>query len=298
MVPSFTGGEKDGHPKMKKIKMLALDLDGTLLTKKKELTPGSRRVLEAAAGSGIHVVPVTGRPLSGLPENVLEIPGIRYVITSNGAVTSDLASGEKLRTALLPCSTAEEILEIPVTRGLIHNVFIDGTGYCEPAYFELQWQFFRDTPVAEYVRKSRRVTEDLAGLIRSAGDGIENIWIMACDRNERDGIEQLIRERWPVQTVLTAERDVEIGNPDADKGKALEDLAARLHIEKEQIMAVGDNENDLGMFRAAGISAAMGNASDAVRQAADLVTGTNEEDGAAAVIRQILKRQGQIWEEY
>ena len=279
---------------MDKIRMLALDLDGTLLTSNKELTPGSRRMLEEAVQTGILVVPVTGRPLLGLPENVMSVPGIRYVITSNGAVTSDLAEGRKLRTAYLPCGTAGEILRIPLERGLIHNVFIDGAGYCEQAFFDLQWRHFQNTPVAEYVKKSRRVTSDLPALIRKSGSGVENIWIMAGDREERNEIEQIIRRTWQVQTVLTAERDVEIGSLEADKGKAVSDLAALLHIEKRQIMAVGDNENDLSMFRAAGTSAAMGNAPDAVRRAADLVTGTNEEDGAAAVIRQVLKRQGQI----
>ena len=73
------------------IRLLGVDLDGTLLTIKKELTEAARSAIEDAIRAGIEVVPVTGRPLTGVPAEVLGIPGIRYVITSNGANTYALA---------------------------------------------------------------------------------------------------------------------------------------------------------------------------------------------------------------
>ena len=273
---------------MNTIKLIAVDLDGTLLTNSKQLTERTRSAVANALDAGICVVPVTGRPMSGIPGEVLCIPGIRYVISSNGAVTEDLTAGEKLRSALLDADTAAAIAEIPMRLGLIHSVFIDGTGFCEPPFFEKQLERFRGTPVETYVRRSRKITADLQTLIRQTGYGVENIWIMAGDGAERDALDRMIRETWQVQTVLTAAQDIEVGSPEADKGKALAALADRLGIRKEEILAVGDNENDLGMFRAAGMAAAMGNASDSVKQAACMVTDTNEQDGAAKVIETVI----------
>ena len=82
-----------------RIRMIGIDLDGTLLTMDKELTEASREALERAMAAGIEVVPVTGRPLAGVPAEVLELPGIRYIITSNGANTYDLSLWEGHRAA-------------------------------------------------------------------------------------------------------------------------------------------------------------------------------------------------------
>ena len=86
-----TGKKLEGKIRMgNTIRMIGIDLDGTLKKKKKVLTAVSRSALEEAINKGIEVVPVTGRPLAGVPHEVLDIPGIRYVITSNGANTYDL----------------------------------------------------------------------------------------------------------------------------------------------------------------------------------------------------------------
>ena len=274
-----------------KIRMLALDLDGTLLTNDKRLTVRTKEALLAAADAGIIPVIVTGRPLSGLPEAVRELSCVRYVITSNGAATKDLASGSTLRSACLDSDMAAGIVRIPMERGLIHCAFIDGAGYCEPEFMSIQRDLYRGTPLEEYVRKSRRVTEDIDALIRSHPEGVENIWCIAADQAERDEIARIINGRWKVKTVLTALRDVEVGSVEADKGAAVTELASRSGIHKEEILAIGDNDNDLAMFHAAGTAVAMGNAPEYVRKQTTYVTDTNEQEGAAKVIEAILRKQ-------
>ena len=271
-----------------KIRMLALDLDGTLLTNDKRLTARTKAALAAAADAGIIPVVVTGRPLSGLPDGIRELPCIRYVITSNGAATNDVAAGKKLRSACLDSDEAAEIVRIPMERGLIHSVFMDGYGYCEPEFFAMQCKYYRGTPLEEYIRVSRRPAENIDVLIRQNPEGVENIWCVAGDREERDEIARMINGRWQVQTVLTALRDVEVGSPEADKGAAVTALAEGFGIRREEILSIGDNDNDLAMFRAAGTTVAMGNAPEYVQRQASLVTDTNEEDGAARVIEQVL----------
>ena len=125
-------------------------------------------------------------------------------------------------------------------------------------------------------------------VIRFSKNGVENIWFIAHDQAERDELNKEIKKKWTVRTVLTGKVDVEIGSLNADKGLALSKLAEILSIDKSGIMAIGDNDNDVGMLRAAGTAVAMGNADDEVKRIADFITGDNNADGAAKVIEQLL----------
>ncbi len=274
---------------MEDIRLLALDIDGTILTGVKKLTVRTQAAIEAAADRGIVLALVTGRPLHGLPEELLALRGIRYVITSNGAVTTDLKEGETLRVANLDPETALEVIKVPRSHNLICAAFVDGFGYCFPETLERELKQLQNEGLKAYIRKSRKTTDDLDRVIRQAEKGVENVWFIAPGRSERDMLSRHIRERWNVRTVLTAKTDVEIGSPTADKGLALKELAEQLHIRKEQVMAIGDNGNDLGMLQVAGTAVAMGNAENEVKEIADIVTESNEKDGAAMVIEKLLR---------
>lgn len=280
--------------KDKDIRFLGLDLDGTVLTDDKRLTQRTAETLTEAAKAGILVVPITGRPLSGIPEDILGLPGIRYVISSNGAVTTDLAAHKRLRGEYLSKDAALRITEEVMRRGLLHSVFIDDIGWCEEAFYRRQTERFDPTPLKAYVRASRRPAENIFRLIEECESGVENLWFIARSRQERDELNAWIRENRDVHTVLTADRDVETGNPAADKGLALTELAESFGIAREQTVSFGDNDNDLGMLRAAGIAVAMGNGLEKVKKEADLVAKSNEEDGAAEVIEQILYYRRQL----
>lgn len=282
-----SAAQADVMKKLQHTRLVALDLDGTVLTDSKHITARTQEALIHAHQAGMEIVIVTGRPLRGLPDELESFPGIRYAITSNGAVTTDLQTGELLRGAFISCSAAKDITRIPIQAKIIYDVFINGCGYCDPAAFQCLVSRFSGTPLESYVRKSRAQTDDIFRLMEETEYGIENIWMMANDRQQRDQINQQILEKWNVRTVLTADRDVEIGAITADKGIALSELASALHINRDEILAIGDNENDLGMLHAAGTAIAMGNSTPSVKQMADLVTDSNEAEGVAKVIELI-----------
>ena len=91
---------------MRNIRLIALDLDGTLLTTDKRLTERSRKALERAASSGIYIVPTTGRFYNAMPLSVRELPFLRYAITINGACVESIGTGEVLYHAEIPRDTA------------------------------------------------------------------------------------------------------------------------------------------------------------------------------------------------
>jgi len=281
--------EKDFSPLLSDIKLTALDLDGTLLTTDKQLTVRTRNALRNAAEHGIIPVFVTGRPYSGLPEELLDIPGCRYAITSNGAVTTDILTGAVMRASVLNPETAAQIAQIPLERGLLYNIFIDGIGYSDYSTFEQLVNRFSGTPLEKYVLQSRRGTDDILDFIKKSGDSAENIWIMCSDTCERDEIHDMILKYPSVRTVLTAKTDIEVGAQDADKGLALKEFAGMLHIPEKNILAIGDNMNDLGMLKAAGTAVVMGNAPEEVRQYSDIIADSNDCDGAAKILEMITQ---------
>ena len=276
--------------------MIGIDLDGTLLTRNKVLTPAGRKALEEAVQAGLVVVPVTGRPFTGVPEEVLAIPGIRYVITSNGANTYDLELGKVLRKEHLPHSLAREILRQAPGENVIREIFLKGIGYHDPRTQKmLEARFSIAPPILAYINRSRRIVPDFEELLSDPTAHVENISLMFPSQEERDIVfDRLLKledrnKNLPIQILRPWKTDLEITHIQADKWLALKDLADRLGISAEEIMALGDGDNDRPMLREAGYSVAMGNAPDFVKETADVCTLDNENDGAAAAICAVLE---------
>ena len=177
------------------IRMIGIDLDGTLLTRQKVLTSVSRAALEQAIHMGVEVVPVTGRPLAGVPREVLEIPGIRYVITSNGANTYDLSAqiedrgrsilsgtmngktpGTVLHKAHLSHEVVRRVLDAAPGDKVIREIFIRGVGYHDPhTHAMLQERFSIAPPILDYIMRSRKVVSDFEELLSNPSSHVENI---------------------------------------------------------------------------------------------------------------------------
>ena len=167
--------------------MIGIDLDGTLLTRNKVLTPAGRKALEKAVQAGMVVVPVTGRPFTGVPEEVLAIPGIRYVITSNGANTYDLEAGKVLRKEHLPHSLAREILRQAPGQDVIREIFLKGIGYHDPRTQKmLEARFSIAPPILAYINRSRRIVPDFEELLSDPTAHVENISLMFPSQEARD----------------------------------------------------------------------------------------------------------------
>ena len=113
------------------IRLIGFDLDGTLLTDDKRVTPRTRAVLASCAARGIALVPVTGRPFSAIPGEVLALPGVRYAAAASGADIRDLLTGEILNRDVIPTATALTILRALEEADVI---IAKGQGNCETLY--------------------------------------------------------------------------------------------------------------------------------------------------------------------
>ena len=272
------------------IRLIGFDLDGTLLTDDKRVTPRTRAVLASCAARGIALVPVTGRPFSAIPGEVLALPGVRYAAAASGADIRDLLTGEILNRDVIPTATALTILRALEEAGFLDMAFIDGVGYAESANLEKAIAWAPDEGTRQYLKHNRTPVADLREYVADQACGIEKFTVTFprdC-RGEQIGVERALEVLKPyadlIHVVCGRNISLEAGSATADKGRALTILGERLGIPQADIMAIGDSGNDIDMRRSAGIFAAMGNAEAALKAAADFVTLTNEEDGAAAAI--------------
>ena len=271
------------------IRLVGLDLDGTLLATDKSLSAANREALERAAASGVYIVPVTGRPLYGLPSVVEDLDFVRYAITSNGAVIYDREQGTALREYLMTAEKAAEILEAAQLPGTICEYFAGGYGHHDDRGWEYLQGRFGKGPLMSYIRQSRKRVDDVMESMMTCGRGIENISTMSLTHEEQEMIRQKVMMIAGVRCIIPCPTDLEITSAEADKGTALLQLADLMGIRRDEVMAMGDGDNDYSMMKAAGISVAVANADRRIMEAADHRAPSNDEDGVAdAVDRFVL----------
>lgn len=283
------------------MKLIASDLDGTLLNEIGQVSENNAAAIKKAVDQGIHFVVATGRSWDSASKP-LQAAGITSpVISLNGATIYD-EDGELLHEVKMNRDVAKEVLSV-----------------CREA--EMYLEFFTNKGI--YSASREYFVEVLVDIMKSANPNLteEEIRANAHLRFQNEPVEfiddyDLIFEMDDVviykilgfslkpeklagvraslgkekELVITSSGDInlEFNHPQAQKGVALKNLADRLNIPMEDIVAVGDNWNDVSMLQAAGKGIAMGNASDEIKQLADGVTKSNIEDGVAALIESIL----------
>ena len=258
---------------MMDIRLIALDMDGTLLTTDKRLTDRSRRALERVNARGIIVVPTTGRIFVGLPQEIRALSFLRYAVTSNGATVYDVARDETIYRAEIPAAQAVEILQWLDDFPVIYDCYMDGRGWMTEAMWNQAEIYAPSKYYLQMIRTLRKPVPELKAFLRQLR-------------------QRLLRElprRFPGLAVSSSgPNNVEINHGDANKGAALLALARHLGLERQQILAFGDGLNDISMIRAAGFSVAMGNAIDELKREADRIAPGNDEDGVAQVLEALF----------
>lgn len=273
------------------IRLIALDLDGTLLTTDKRLTKHTIQVLSRAAEKGVSIVPATGRSLGGLSPKIRELPFIRYAITVNGAAVWDMERQELLVRRAFSTERALELWDFIGRYRTMRDACIDGVARMEPEYYNKVEIFMPDEPRRMLVRSTRKPTEGLRELVADPNTTVEkfNLFFRAAAEEERQQARRELERLFDGLSVTSSlGNNLEINHADATKGKGLLSLAAHLGLETGQIMAFGDGENDVSMLQAAGCGVAMENAPEEVKAAADLVTLSNDEEGVAYCIEKYV----------
>lgn len=267
------------------IKIILLDLDGTLLTTEKTISPATRAALDRAAERGVHIVPCTGRLYRGIPQEIRELPYLRYAAVVNGAQIYDAAEDRVLRRTEIPPEAAERLYDYFETLPAIFDCYLDGWGYMPAEHYARIDKYILDPKIADLARRTRKPLEDFRAHMRREAKPLQKVQVFFHDLDRRRLELTRLTERFPDMSVTASlPFNIEINIRDANKGEALRFLCRRLGIDIRDSMAFGDGSNDLSMIQAAGIGVAMGNADPAALAAADYITGTNDNDGVAEAI--------------
>ena len=265
------------HPKI-----VATDMDGTVIPWDGELTPRVREALLLAHERGAHIVFATGRPPRWM-QPVRGIPGAHRAICGNGAVIIDLRDMHVVQQSLIPVSAARDVVNrmrevLPKANFAVESL----DGYHRESDYNPRWDAGVDLYGVSLIEE--KLEDDLIKiLVRSPSDLISADEMLAVATRELTGIAQVTHSALPNDALL------EISAIGVTKGSALAYLAADWGIDASEAVAFGDNRNDIAMLEWAGRSWAMSDAHEAAKAAADFVTpGTVDEDGVAEVLEELF----------
>lgn len=266
------------------IKLVAIDLDGTLLNSHKEISQKNKDVLAQAKAAGVKIVLCTGRPLAAI-EVYLETLDLRdngdYSITFNGGLVQKNDTGEIIEKALMPLEDVHDLYQLATELKVPLDILSDGLVLQLPTSLENR---------SLYSQLNNLLTFEAAELQHLTADKIYNKAVVAIDEDYLD--EQISKipatfyDRYEI--IKTRSNLLEFMPKGITKAYGISLLARDLDIKQEEIMTIGDEENDLPMIEYAGLGVAMENAVASVKALADVITATNDNDGVAQAVEKFV----------
>lgn len=263
------------------VQIIFLDLDGTLLSSGKQISPGNVDALKRTQQAGVRIVPCSGRMFPAVQKLFADLQICAHVITLNGAEIYDAASGQCLYRESIPLARAVEIVRYAYSGNASCGCFQAGR-------LLLDSTAFQSIP-AHHKNPFCLEASPLPDVLWQVGAAVEKITVNLEEQAERERMIQLFSARFPEASVTSSRPgNLEIGAKTATKADAMCYLCGKLHIPMEQVLACGDSLNDIGMLQTAGIGVAMGNAEAPVLKASKYCTACNDDDGVARAIARFV----------
>ncbi|KRL61658.1 Cof-type HAD-IIB family hydrolase [Latilactobacillus fuchuensis] len=266
------------------IKLIAIDIDDTLLSSQHQILDSTKSQIKKALDQGVKIVLCSGRPLAGVAPYLAQL-GIagdqQYVVTFNGSVI-ETAAGEIIQQVGITHETYRAVDQYSKTNQLAYNVLdSNSTIYTsnldvDPITVVQAWE----NEAGLLIRQPDQVKLDVK-MIKAVFTGPSAV----LDQHEAAVKAQFGQENYVVRA---GSRFLEVMHRAVNKGAALKQLARHLQIQPTEIMAIGDEQNDIPMFNFAGTAVAMANGSAAAKQHADFITTDNDHDGIAQALDQYI----------
>lgn len=289
-----------------KIKLIALDLDRTTLCSDSSLAPRTKAAIESVIANGVEVVVISGRPRCSLPQSVLEIPGIRYLVTSNGAAVNtrvQRADGsyeeQRVWAWTLTRDSALAILRESypyfLNEQITYETFVEGTAYAPKDYVNQPTKYGAPPRAVSYVQNTRIPIKDFPAFIREHAAELDSFDMIVGDQSCFCQLKECLQKNVSdVYMTSSMDRMLEISHKDAGKGSGLRYVLRELGIDPSQAIAFGDGDNDADMLEYAGVGIAMENAMPLCLAKADYISSSNDRYGVAVVLEllvEVMKRE-------
>ena len=228
----------------KDIKIISLDLDGTLLDSQKRLSVGNRAALEEAAAKGVHIVPTTGRFFGMMPQAVRDLPFVRYAITINGAQVYDRETDNAIVREEIPLDMALDIIRLLDGYDVIYDCYRSNWGWMTESLQAKAEDYATDAHYLKMVREFRNPVPELKEYLRStAAEGdVQKVMLFARNTPGSESVTKAITdavaERFPsIKTTSSTWNNLELNISTAHKGNSLKRFAEHLGYTLENCMA-------------------------------------------------------------
>ena len=286
-------------------KLVAIDLDGTMLNSYGIVTQNTKEVIKKVQEKGVEVIIASGRPIDSIKTIAKEIESENYFISGNGAILYDIKKDEIIYENILKKAKTLDIIKICEENSIYYNIYTEKEILAKSLNYNVLYYYKENLDKEEKNKTHIKIVEDLYKYLEERNEKIIKITI--CDKNKSifnsilkklktiDDIEvlevshmarKIIRqgtEEVPIEYFYT-----EISAKNVDKWYAIQMLAEKLNIKKEEIVAIGDNVNDEKMIKEAGLGIAMGQSSPKITKISNYITNNNNEEGVANALKHII----------
>lgn len=272
---------------MSKYKLIAFDMDGTLLNSEKKISENTLQAIQKAIQTGKEVILATGRGLSELSDYLDQLPGVRYLNGISGAFLYDLKEQKPISNTMISEETVLKLIQIAKRNDVMFHLLT-------------QESYVQTNHCNDMARYHMGIYQDMFDRIAIKHDNLENFYqnhpfpvakfnMYHRSPQDRENTKTALRKsNLPVIWVEAETTSLEVSAYGVNKGTGLLKLCLHLNIKPEEVIAVGDSDNDLDILKVAGLAVAMGNAKQVVKDMADVIVADCDHDGCAEAIEKYL----------
>lgn len=283
-------------------KLIAVDLDGTMLNSYGIVTENTKNVIKNVINKGTDVIIASGRPIDSIKAIAKEIGSENYFIAGNGALVYDIKNNEVVYEKYMPKEKVLEIIKICEENSITYNVYTDETILATSLKYNVLYYHKENLKKEEEKKTNISIVKDMYDYVKNMNNA-KFLKITICDDmksvfnsilkkiNKVKDVEVLDVSHMSRKTITQGTEEIpieyyytEITYKDVDKWNAIEFLAEKINIKREEIIAIGDNINDKKMIEESGLGIAMKGSTPYVREVAKYITDTNNDEGVAKAI--------------
>ena len=286
-------------------KLVAIDLDGTMLNQYGIITEKTKKAISKAQEKGVEVMIASGRAITSVKRFSKEINSNKYFISGNGAITYDIKNNKILYENILSKTKALKIIKICEENSIYYNVYTENGIIAKNLSYNTLYYYKDNLTKPDEDRTHINIVENVYDYFEQREEKI--LKIMICDEHKTvfNSIVRKLKELSEIEVLEVSHMSrkiikqgtdeialeyfyTEVSAKDVDKWNALEEIIGLMNISKEEVVTIGDNANDLKMITNAGLGVAMGESAPYVKQSADIIAPTNDEDGVAIILNKIF----------
>lgn len=273
-----------------KYKLVCIDMDGTLLNRHHKVDEANKEALIKAHSMGVHIAISTGRMYTDA-EYYSNLIGLKSpIIASNGALIKEKGTEEVIYKSVLDEDILLKLLDIFSKYNLKPIFHTPKKSYSGSVLYKLVMQYAKFTGLMgknikiEYVKHNKKWNS----ILSNEKNNIVKCEVIDKDEKKIKEVRSFLEKIDEIQLASSSKYNFEVTCKGVSKGSAVKALAEYYNIKQEEIIAIGDSENDMSMIKYAGMGVAMGNASEEIKKIADYITDTNDNNGVAKALYKLV----------